>query len=111
MAVHFYVTILAGVLIVAIAVGYLPYIFRRQYFGRLVAAALIAVIIPVTPMVAAFASGTPLQGSLYWATSVMGIDLGEVLNEDTGNTADDEAAGDQTEEAENGGGMTDTGNV
>lgn len=109
MAVHFYVTILAGVLIVAIAVGYLPYIFRRQYFGRLVAAALIAVIIPVTPMAAAFASGTPLQGSLYWATSVMGIDLGEVLNEDTGNTADDEAAGDQTEEAENGGGMTEDG--
>ncbi len=75
LAVHFYITILAGVLVAAIAIGYAPYVFRPLYLKKLLLAAIISLVLPLAPMVFAFLRGTPLQGSLYWAADVMGIDL------------------------------------
>lgn len=74
-AVHFYITILAGFLVVAVAIGYAYYVFRPLYFKKLFLSAVIAIAIPLAPMLFAFLGGTPFQNSLYWATAVMGIDL------------------------------------
>ena len=70
---HFYVTIIAGILVAAAAIAYFRYIFNLKTLKRLVCAAVISILIPILPMAIAFAGGTPLQGSLYWALSVMGI--------------------------------------
>lgn len=87
---HFYITILAGLLVVAAAVAYINYVLQPRTFRRLLCAALIAVLIPVFPMGVAFATGTPLQGSLYWALSVMGISSSDEETEETDETSEDE---------------------
>lgn len=80
---HFYVTIIAGVLVMAVLISYFKFLFKPACLKKIISAALLAVIIPIIPMAAAFVGGTPLQGSLYWATSIMGI--GE-SNEETVTT-------------------------
>lgn len=80
---HFYNTIIAGLFCVAMAIGYLFLFVRKQYFGNVVVTCLISVMVAILPMGLAFATGTPLQGSLYWATNViLGSDNGEE-NEET----------------------------
>ncbi|MCC2255324.1 hypothetical protein LKD70_13005 [Ruminococcus sp. CLA-AA-H200] len=97
---HFYSTIIAGVLVLAAAVAYIRFIFNPKTFRRLVCAAVIAIMIPVFPMAVAFAGGTPLEGSLYWALEVMGVSRSdeteqsedassENTSEENGNTAVD----------------------
>lgn len=68
---HFYNTIIAGIFCVAMAIGYLFLFVRKQYFGNVVITCFVSVIVAILPMVIAFATGTPLQGSLYWATNVI----------------------------------------
>lgn len=68
---HFYNTIVAGFFCVAMALGYLFLLVRKQYFGNVVITCLISVIVAILPMGIAFATGTPLEGSLYWARSVI----------------------------------------
>ncbi len=68
---HFYNTIIAGVFCVAIAIGYLGLFVKKQYFGNIVITCLISVLVAILPMGLAFATGTPLEGSLYWARSVI----------------------------------------
>lgn len=69
--VHFYATFMAFFLCVGVAIFYWKRIFTRQRFLPLVTAAILGVVISVVPMVAGFATGIPLQGSLYWAMGVM----------------------------------------
>lgn len=71
LAVHFYNTIIAGIFCVAIAVGFAGLLFRRAYFGRIMLAGILSVILAVLPMGIAFATGTPPEGSLRWAVSIM----------------------------------------
>ena len=71
---HFYITIVAGLLVIAAAVAYVRFLFDWGMLRRLIVAAVISLVIPIAPMAAAFAMGTPLQGSLYWALEVMGIE-------------------------------------
>lgn len=68
---HFYGAITAVLFCVGIAVGHLGWLIKPAYFKRIIAAGLISVAIAVLPMGIAFAMGAPLQGSLYWATSVI----------------------------------------
>lgn len=68
---HFYNTVIAGIFCVAMAVGYLFLFVRKQYFWNVVGTCFISVLVAILPMVIAFATGTPLQGSLYWATEVI----------------------------------------
>lgn len=68
---HFYNTVIAGIFCVAMAVGYLFLFVRKQYFWNVVCTCFISVLVAIFPMVLAFATGTPLQGSLYWATEVI----------------------------------------
>jgi len=71
LSVHFYNTIIAGLFCIAMALGYLFWFVKKQYFGNVVITCAISVLAAILPMGVAFATGTPLQGSLYWATSVI----------------------------------------
>lgn len=71
LAVHFYDTMIAGLFCVGIAVGYCFRLFRKKYFGRIMLAGIISVFVAVLPMGIAFATGTPLQGSLGWGMNVI----------------------------------------
>lgn len=75
---HFYITIIVGLLVAAAAVAYVRFVLKPKVFRKLVVAAIISILIPVFPMAVAFAGGTPLQGSLYWALSVMGIERSDI---------------------------------
>ena len=68
---HFYNTIIAGLFCVAMALGYIFLFVKKQYFGNVVITCLLSVFVAILPMGVAFATGTPLQGSLYWATNVI----------------------------------------
>jgi len=102
LAVHFYNTIIAGLFCMAIAVGFAGLLFRKAYFGRIMAAGLLSVLLAVLPMGIAFATGTPPEGSLRWAMSVMTgkIDAsGNPVQQDTAKETD----GTKTEGAETSG--------
>lgn len=71
LAVHFYDTMIAGLFCVGVAVGYLFWFLRKQYFWNVLFTGFISVMIAVLPMAAAYAMGTPLQGSLGWGMSVI----------------------------------------
>lgn len=71
LTVHFYNTIIAGLLCMGVAGGYCFRLFRRKYFGRVVAAGIMAIGIAVLPMFLAYLGGTPLEGSLRWAMSII----------------------------------------
>lgn len=77
LATHFYGTMIAGFFCVAMAVGYVFRIFRKKYFGRIVITCLISVMSALLPMGIAYATGTPLQGSLGWGMSVINGGDGE----------------------------------
>lgn len=77
-AIHFYVTIMAFFLCAAVALFSLRKIFNKKHFWPLVAGVMAGVMIAVTPMAAALASGIPFQGSIGWAVNVInGTDTGE----------------------------------
>ena len=71
LAVHFYDTIVAGVLCVGIGVGFCYKCLRWRYLKRLLLAGVTGILIAVLPMAAAFAMGTPLQGSLHWGMNML----------------------------------------
>lgn len=86
--VHFYATIMTIFPCVVIVLVYVPRLLRRGVLKRLIAGALIALMIAATPMVVAFAEGYPLQGSLYWAMNVTNKSLGneEITKPGSGTT-------------------------
>lgn len=93
LTVHFYDTIIAGCLVAVVAVVYIRQIFRWDTFRRLAAAGVLSLAIAIAPMAIAFAGGTPLEGSLYWALEVMGVDitsLEESLSQQTDAQKDQE---------------------
>lgn len=71
--VHFYATFMAFFLCLGIAICSVKQIFTKRSFFPLVLAVLFGGAVSVMPMVAAYATGIPLQGSLYWAMSVMDV--------------------------------------
>ena len=71
LAVHFYDTMITGLLCVGIAVGFCCKCLRWRYLKRLVLAGVTGILIAVLPMAAAYASGTPLQGSLHWGMNML----------------------------------------
>ncbi len=82
-AIHFYCTIMAFLLCISLAVFSLKKILKKERFFPMAAAVLCGVLIAVTPMAAALASGTSFQGSIGWALSVINDD--EQEKEDKGN--------------------------
>ena len=70
-AVHFYVTIMAFFLCLAIGVFFIVSVFAKRKFLPLVFAIFCGVVIAVTPMLAALATGIEFQGSIGWAMNVI----------------------------------------
>ena len=71
LAIHFYVTMMAFFLCAVIAIFGIVKVFKKENFKSLVIAVLAGMIISAAPMVLAYASGIPLQGSLNWGMNVM----------------------------------------
>ena len=110
LAIHFYVTIMAFFLCASFAIWSLNRIFRKQNFKALVTAVIVGIIISTLPMVLAFASGTPLQGSLNWGMNVInGTDTKEgrtqaaqtATEENTENTTENITENTTTDTMEN----------
>lgn len=94
LAVHFYITIIAILLCLAIAVAYLPVVLKPRYFWSIALAGILSLVSAVAPLGMAFLQGTPLEGSLRWALSVMTPgSSGETIEE-----APDDNSTDQTGE-------------
>lgn len=70
-AAHFYITIIAVFLCLAVAIAYFPIVFHPRYFFAIAIAGILSLTSAVAPLAIAFAQGTPLQGSLGWALEVM----------------------------------------
>lgn len=100
LSVHFYDTMVAGILCLGIAAGYGFRLFRKAYFGRVLLTGIISVFIAVLPMGIAFATGTPLEGSLKWGMSI--IEGSGDEEEDMENTATDALEKEDTEEESSG---------
>ncbi|MGN0141643.1 MAG: amino acid ABC transporter permease, partial [Roseburia sp.] len=86
--VHFYDTMVTGILCIGIAIGYFFRLFRGRYFWRVMAAGLISVLVAVLPMAVAFIGGKPLQGSLGWGLSVItgSMESAEDTEEENGDS-------------------------
>lgn len=69
--IHFYVTIMAFFLCASFALLGITRIFRKENFRPLVVAVIAGGVISTTPMILAFATGTPLQGSLNWGMNII----------------------------------------
>lgn len=116
LAVHFYNTIIAGLFCMAVAIGFMGLLFRKAYFGRIMLAGILSVLLAVLPMGIAFATGTPPEGSLRWAMAVMTGKIDSSGNpvqteEDTSgeNSQTEIEASGQSETAGSGSGQTGTG--
>ena len=70
---HFYDTIIAGIICIGVAVGYGYWIWRKEYFFRIMLAGILSILMAFLPMAAAFLTGKSLQGSMYWAMNVIGL--------------------------------------
>ena len=70
---HFYDTIIAGVICIGIAIGYGYWFWRKEYFFRIMLSGIVSVLMAFLPMAAAFLTGKELQGSMYWAMSIIGL--------------------------------------
>lgn len=70
---HFYDTIIAGIICVAVAVSYGYWIWRKEYFFRVLLSGVLSILMAFLPMAAAFLTGKSLQGSMYWAMNVIGL--------------------------------------
>lgn len=68
---HFYNTMIAGVFCVGVAVGFVRLLFRREYFGRIMLAGILSILLAVLPLGIAVAMGKPLEGSLRWGMSII----------------------------------------
>ena len=108
LAIHFYVTMMAFFLCAAIAIFGIVKVFRKENFKSLVIAVLAGLIISAAPMVLAYASGIPLQGSLNWGMNVMnGTDTKEgrtqqvqsIVNENNAETSSQNESESQSSES------------
>lgn len=70
-AIHFYCTVIALLLLIPFVLFNIIRLFNLKKFVPLAVALMCGFAIAVAPMAIGFASGTPLQGSLNWATKVM----------------------------------------
>lgn len=91
LAVHFYITIIAILLCLAVAVAYFPVVLKPRFFWSIALAGILSLAAAIAPMGIAYMQGTPLEGSLRWALSVITpASSGGDTAEDSNNTAPEE---------------------
>jgi hypothetical protein len=100
LAVHFYDLMIAGLFCLAMAIGFSFRFFRKKYFVPVVVTCLVSVAVAVAPMVIAYATGTPLQGSLGWGLNVISASSEE--ESETSETEETESSVDDTSSAQAG---------
>ena len=71
LAIHFYGTMIAGLCCIGIAFGFIFRFLQKEYFQRIMVTGIVSIFLAVLPMGIAFATGTPLQGSLGWGMNVI----------------------------------------
>ena len=71
LAAHFYITIIAVILCVTIAIAYFPIVFHPKYFWSIALTGIISLSCAIAPLGIAYMQGTRLEGSLKWALSVI----------------------------------------
>ncbi len=71
LTIHFYPTIMAFLLCLAVVPVHIRQIFSKKRFVPLVTAVVSGVMVAVLPMAAALATGMHFQGSINWAMSVI----------------------------------------
>lgn len=69
--VHFYITIIAVFLCLAVAIAYFPVVFHYRYFLSIAFTGILSLFIAIAPMAYAYTQGVSLQGSLQWALDVI----------------------------------------
>ncbi|HCR40830.1 MAG TPA: hypothetical protein DIW41_07995 [Lachnospiraceae bacterium] len=69
--IHFYVTIIAGILCVAIEIGYLHRVFIFRNLKKLFLSAFLALFMALVPFLVAFMMGHELEQSMSWALSII----------------------------------------
>jgi hypothetical protein len=79
---HFYTTIIAVFVCIGVVPVYFRQLFRKGVLLCLVLSVLLGFWTAVLPMGVAYATGVPLQGSLYWAMGVMKNNSKETVDED-----------------------------
>jgi hypothetical protein len=70
-SIHFYITIIALVLCLAIGLTYLYTIFKERLFIRLVICGIMSSMIAASPLVLALSMGHEMEQSMNWAKSVI----------------------------------------
>ncbi|MCI6998504.1 MAG: hypothetical protein MR936_17450 [Eubacterium sp.] len=70
---HFYDTMIAGVICIGVAVGYGYWMWRKEYFFRIMLSGILSILMAFLPMAVALLTGKSLQGSMYWAMSIIGL--------------------------------------
>lgn len=101
---HFYDTMIAGIFCLGIACGYCFRLFTPKYFGRVMLAGIVSIVLAIWPMAIAVVTGTPLEGSLRWGMSI--VQGTEESSTDTTQTPEETqtetGTGDVAEDAEAG---------
>ncbi|MCR5639947.1 MAG: hypothetical protein K6G04_01190 [Lachnospiraceae bacterium] len=70
-SIHFYPAIITLILCLGVGIGFVGVIFRKPYFASILRSGILAFVLATAPMFLAFLGGTPFQGSMNWAVSVM----------------------------------------
>lgn len=70
-SIHFYATVMALFSCLGVIVVWFFKIFHWRRFVPLALSAILSVVLSFGPMLLAFASGIPFQGSIFWALNVM----------------------------------------
>ncbi len=101
---HFYDTMMAGLFCIGIGVGFCFRCLRWRYLKRLLLAGAAGILLAVLPMGIAYATGTPLQGSLHWGMSLISAEESEdsTSEDKAGDRENEKNTGSGTEDAENG---------
>ncbi|MCR5452832.1 MAG: hypothetical protein K6F00_09415 [Lachnospiraceae bacterium] len=102
---HFYATIAAAMFYFGMAAGYIVRFIRPRFFLHIFKGLIIGLIVAILPMAVGYASGIDLQGSLYWALSIMRpseetVDTDEEDREEEETSVDDTEGSVEIEESE-----------
>jgi len=68
---HFYGAIAVGIFIAAIALGFINWLIKWEYFTRLFITTMLSLLVAILPMGIAYATGTDLEYSLKWGLSII----------------------------------------
>jgi hypothetical protein len=106
---HFYDTFALAFLCLGIAIAFFFRIFRKGYFGRIVVAGLLGLLIAVLPLVLGILEGKGAQGSIGWGLNVI-TGANNKEEDETEETQGSESSGTEGE-AEEGSDATEESNA